>query len=200
VNDFRPHDYDRELVKRVADGDQLAFAEIVARHRPRIYAMTYRRLLNHQDAEEVTQDAFIQALRRLTTFRGDAAFSTWLARIALNLAHHRFWYWSRRRRHETDSFDTPLSEDGRATLGDVIAGENDRPYALIETGDLLERVGAGMAHLSPPHREVLTLRTLHNISYKQIAHRLGISIGTVKSRILRAREDLRVFSSMDAEP
>ena len=193
-------DCDRDLVKRVADGDRSAFAEIVARHRPRIYAMTYRRLHNHQDAEEVTQDAFIQALRRLATFRGDAAFSTWLVRIALNLAHHRFWYWSRRKRHETASFDTPLDGDSRATLGDVMAGENDPAYALIETGDLLDRVEAGMARLSPHHREVLTLRTLHDLSYKEIAQVLGISIGTVKSRILRAREDLRVLSSLDAVP
>jgi RNA polymerase sigma-70 factor (ECF subfamily) len=192
-------DCDRDLIKRVADGDLAAFEEIVARHRPRIYAMTYRWLHNHQDAEEITQDAFIQALRRLATFRGDAAFATWLMQIAVNLAHSRFGYWSRRKRYETDSFDTPLAGDSRTTLGDVIAGENDPPYALIETGDLLERVGAGMAHLSPNHREVLTLRTLHDISYKGIAEKLGISIGTVKSRIIRAREDLRVWASMDVE-
>jgi len=204
VNDFHSHhgeaDCDRDLVKRVADGDQSAFAEIVARHQPRIYAMTYRRLHNHQDAEEVTQDTFIQALRRLATFRGEAAFSTWLVRIALNLAHHRFWYWSRRRRHVTDSIDTPLDGDGRATLSDVIAGENEAAYAEIETGDLLERVRAGMARLSPHHREVLTLRTVHNVSYKEIAQMLGVSIGTVKSRIVRAREDLRVLTSLGAEP
>ena len=204
MNDFHSHhgeaDCDRDLVKRVADGDQSAFAEIVARHQPRIYAMTYRRLHNHQDAEEVTQDTFIQALRRLATFRGEAAFSTWLVRIALNLAHHRFWYWSRRRRHVTDSIDTPLDGDGRATLSDVIAGENEAAYAEIETGDLLERVRAGMARLSPHHREVLTLRTVHNVSYKEIAQMLGVSIGTVKSRIVRAREDLRVLTSLGAEP
>jgi len=183
----------------MADGDQAAFEEIVARHRARVYAMTYRWLRNHQDAEEVTQDAFIQALLRLATFRGDAAFSTWLMQIAVNLAHSRFWYWSRRKRHETVSFDTPLDGESGTTLGEVIAGENDPPYAQIETGDLLERVGAGMAHLSPNHREVLTLRTLQDVSYKGIAQMLGISIGTVKSRILRAREDLRVWASIDAE-
>jgi RNA polymerase sigma-70 factor (ECF subfamily) len=192
-------DCDNVLVGRLKSGDQSAFEVIVARHRRRIFSMTYQMLRNREDAEEVTQDAFIHALRGLAGFRGDAAFSTWISRIALNLAHHRYWYWFRRKRHETVSFDAPLNGDSRATFGEMVAAKSDLPYEQFAADDLLNRVQEGMSNLSSMHREVLTLRTVHNLSYKDIAKFLGISIGTVKSRILRAREDLRVLSAIDAE-
>ena len=193
-------DCDHALVDRLMAGDQSAFAVIVARHRRRIYSMTYQMLRNREDAEEVTQDAFIHALRGLEGFRGDAAFSAWISRIARNLAHNRYWYWFRRKRHETVSFDTPLDGDGRAILAEVVAAKSDPPYEQLEADELLDRVRDGMSHLSSIHREVLTLRTVDHLSYKDIAKLLGISIGTVKSRIVRAREYLRLLSSIDAEP
>lgn len=190
---------DRALVVRLNSGDLSAFEVIVARHRKRIYSMTYQMLRNREDAEEVTQDTFINALRGLGGFRGDAAFSTWISQIARNLVHNRYWYWFRRKRHETVSLDTPMDGDSRATIGEVVAVNCDTLYDQLAADDLLSRVREGMSHLTFMHREVLTLRTVHNLSYSEISVRLGISIGTVKSRILRARENLRLLASIGAE-
>ena len=192
-------DCDHALVDRVKAGDQSAFDAIVARHKRRIYAMTFQMLRNREDAEEVTQDAFVHALRGLAAFRGDATFSSWISRIAANLAHNRYWYWFRRKRHETVSLDSPLGADSRVNLGDMVAAKSEPPYDQLAADDLLNRVRKGMSKLSSMHREVLTLRTVNNLSYKDIAKLLGISIGTVKSRILRARENLRVLSAIGAE-
>jgi RNA polymerase sigma-70 factor (ECF subfamily) len=192
-------DSDHTLVERLRAGDQSAFKMIFARLQPRIYSMTYRMLGNREDAEEVTQDAFIRALRGLAAFRGDAALSTWITRIALNLAHNRRWYWLRRKRDETVSIDAPLGDASWATHGDAVAAGNGSTYDQLAVDELLARVREGMTHLSSSHREILTLRTVRNLSYRDIAKKLDISIGTVKSRIVRAREDLRSWSSIGAE-
>jgi len=98
---------DRLLVDRFKGGDPTAFDQLVTRYWDRIYAMTNQLLRNQQDAEEVTQDAFIRAHRGLVNFRGDSAFSTWLYQIATNLARNRYWYWWRRKRDKSISFEAP---------------------------------------------------------------------------------------------
>jgi RNA polymerase sigma-70 factor, ECF subfamily len=190
---------DRALVVRLNSGDLSAFEVMVARHKTRIYSMAYQMLRDREDAEEVTQDTFVNALRGLGGFRGDAALSTWITQIARNLARNRYWYWFRRKRHETVSFDTPLDDGSRAILGEVVAPNDETPYDQFAADDLLNRVREGMSHLTFMHHEVLTLKTVHNLSYNEIAIRLGIPIGTVKSRILRARENLRLLASIGAE-
>ncbi|MEM1222688.1 MAG: sigma factor [Verrucomicrobiota bacterium] len=84
---------DNLLIERVKNGDTAAYGDMVARYWDRIFARVHQLLKNKQDAEEVTQDAFIRAQRGLENFRGDASFSTWLYQIATNLAHNRYWYW-----------------------------------------------------------------------------------------------------------
>lgn len=182
---------DRVLVDRFKSGDESAFNEMVARHRDRIYGLVHQLLRNHQDAEEVTQDAFIRAHRGLANFRGDAAFSTWLYQIATNLARNRYWYWWRRKRDRSVSFDAPVGEDTDMTLADVIPAEVDSPDEVTVNGELVDRIAKGMERLSAGHREILVLRNVKNLSYEEIGTILGISVGTVKSRIARARESLR---------
>jgi RNA polymerase sigma-70 factor (ECF subfamily) len=182
---------DRSLVDRFKGGDSTAFDQLVTRYWDRIYAMTNQLLRNSQDAEEVTQDAFIRAHRGLGNFRGDSAFSTWLYQIATNLARNRYWYWWRRKRDKSVSFDAPISSDNDSTIAELIPAEQETPEDATVTQEFVNRVGVCMELLNEKHREILILRNVQSLSYEEIAEILGISIGTVKSRIARARESLR---------
>ena len=182
---------DRLLVDRFKHGDESAFNEIVSRYWDRIYSMVNQLLRNSQDAEEVTQDAFIRAHRGLVNFRGEAAFSTWLYQIATNLARNRYWYWWRRKRDHTVSFDQPLNSESDCTLADLIPAEVETPEDATVTREFVNRIADGMEKLGAKHREILILRNVKNLSYEEIAVILNISVGTVKSRIARARENLR---------
>lgn len=184
---------DRILVDRFKNGDQSAFDEMVTRYWDRIFSMVHQLLRNQQDAEEVTQDAFIRAHRGLVNFRGESAFSTWLYQIATNLARNRYWYWWRRKRDKSVSFDAPIGAENDLTLADVIPAEVESPDDITVTSEFVDRIGKGMEKLSAKHREILVLRNIKNMSYEEIASILAISVGTVKSRIARAREMLRVL-------
>lgn len=188
---------DELLIERVKNGDAAAYNDIVARYYDRIYARVSHLLKNKQDAEEVTQDAFIRAHRGLDKFRGDAAFSTWLYQIATNLAHNRYWYWFRRKRDYSISLDQPLSADGELTLESVMPCEGENPAEAAVTQEFVDRVGECMSGLNEKHKEVLILRNVKNLSYEEIAQQLEISVGTVKSRIARGRESLRDLMGSD---
>lgn len=183
---------DRLLVDRFKGGDEAAFNEMVSRYWDRIYGMVHQLLRNQQDAEEVTQDAFIRAHRGLANFRGESAFSTWLYQIATNLARNRYWYWWRRKRDKTISFDQPVGEDSDTPLSEVFAADEvETPGDITVTQELVDHIAVGMEKISAKHREILILRNVKNMAYEEIAAVLGISVGTVKSRIARARESLR---------
>ncbi len=160
---------DRLLVDRFKGGDQAAFDEMVSRYWARIYAMTNQLLRNQQDAEEVTQDAFIRAHRGLVNFRGDSAFSTWLYQIATNLARNRYWYWWRRKRDKSVSFDMPMGPDNDTTLAEIIPSPVETPDDITVTQELVSRIGSGMERLNAKHREILVLRNVKNLSYEEIS-------------------------------
>ena len=182
---------DEYLVERMREGDDSAFEEIVSLYWDRIYSRVLMLLKNPQDAEEVTQDAFMRAHRGLAGFRGDSAFSTWLFQIATNLAHNRYWYWCRRKRDVSISLDQTLGHDADATLVDILPSEVDDPGDETLINELAGRVEECLPKLSRKHRDILYLRIKDNLSYEEIAQKLGIRVGTVKSRIARARESLR---------
>ena len=184
-------DADELLIERIKAGDMAAYNVMVIRHYDRIFSRVLQLLNNKQDAEEVTQDAFIRAHRGLQNFRGDASFSTWLYQIATNLAHNRYWYWFRRKRDQSISLDQPQSEDGSLTLENVMPCAEENPAEAVVTQEFVDRVSACMQYLNDKHKEVLTLRNVKNLTYDEIAQQLEISVGTVKSRIARARESLR---------
>jgi RNA polymerase sigma-70 factor, ECF subfamily len=195
VTDF--HDaalYDGSLVRRfIDDGDEDAFAEITTRYREKMYAVAFALLKNHADAEEIAQDTFIRAHRGLANFRGDSALSTWLHRIALNLSRNRYWYFFRRRRHATRSFDCPLSDENSATFASLVASPTPTPLEEATTSEFSTLIAECMDRLGPGHRDILTRRNVLNCTYDEIAQAFGISIGTVKSRIARARVNLRIL-------
>jgi RNA polymerase sigma-70 factor, ECF subfamily len=182
---------DKVLIDRIRGGDDAAFEEIVGLYYDKIHARVLQLLKNREDAEEVTQDAFIRAHRGLANFRGDASFSTWLYQIATNLAHNRYWYWWRRKRDQSLSLDQSIGDEGDATLADVLAAEDDDPCHDVLTNEFVRKVEETLPLLTPKHREILHLRLKKNLSYEDIAQKLEISVGTVKSRIARARESLR---------
>lgn len=182
---------DRLLVDRFKGGDEKAFNEMVGRYWDRIYAMVHQLLRNPEDAEEVTQDAFVRAHRGLVNFRGDSTFSTWLYQIATNLARNRYWYWWRRKRDKTISFDQPVGDDNSTPLSEIFVTDAETPDDIAVGQELVDRIATCMERLTPKHREVLILRNVKNLSYEEIAVILDVSVGTVKSRIARARENLR---------
>jgi RNA polymerase sigma-70 factor (ECF subfamily) len=182
---------DELLIERVKAGDMVAYNVMVTRYYDRIFTRVSQLINNKQDAEEVTQDAFIRAQRGLENFRGDASFSTWLYQIATNLAHNRYWYWFRRKRDQSISLDQPLSDDGSLTLENVMPCAGENPAEAVVTQEFVDRVSSCMQGLSEKHKEVLILRNVKNLTYDEIAQQLEISVGTVKSRIARARESLR---------
>jgi RNA polymerase sigma-70 factor (ECF subfamily) len=182
---------DNLLIERIKGGDMGAYNDMVTRYYDRIFARVSQLIKNKQDAEEVTQDAFIRAHRGLENFRGDASFSTWLYQIATNLAHNRYWYWFRRKRDQSISLDQPLSEEGDLTLENVMPCKGENPAEATVTQELVDRVSKCMGDLNDKHKEILILRNVQNLTYDEIAQQLEISVGTVKSRIARARESLR---------
>ena len=184
-------DADELLIERIKAGDMAAYNVMVIRHYDRIFSRVLQLLNNKQDAEEVTQDAFIRAHRGLENFRGEASFSTWLYQIATNLAHNRYWYWFRRKRDQSISLDQPQCDDGSLTLENVMPCADENPAEAVVTQEFVDRVSACMQYLNEKHKEVLILRNVKNLTYDEIAQLLEISVGTVKSRIARARESLR---------
>jgi RNA polymerase sigma-70 factor, ECF subfamily len=185
--------HDAELVRRFNEGDATAFVEIVSRHRERLFSVAYAMLKNRADAEEIAQDTFIRAHRCLAKFRGDASLGTWLHRITLNLARNRYWYFFRRCRHTTLSLDCAFSDDGEATFSDLVATHAAGPARDAVACEFSELISLCMERLDTRSREILVLRNSLNFSYAEITRELGISVGTVKSRIARAREKLRVL-------
>jgi len=183
--------HDAALVDRFKGGDDGAFDEIIERYRERMFAIAFSVIRNRADAEEIAQDTFIRAYRGLDGFRGDSALVTWLHRIALNLSRNRYWHAFRRQRHSTSSFDSAFSDDNPATYASLVASSAPSPAQEAETGEISELVAACMERLGPNRREILMQRSVLDCSYNEIARKLGISIGTVKSRIARARKTLR---------
>ncbi len=183
--------YDAELVRRFTAGDEEAFVEIVTRYRRKLFSLAYRRLRNHADAEEIVQDTFMRAYNGLATFRGDCSLSSWLYRIAVNLSCNRHWYFFRRRRQDTLSIDGVFGDDPKATLDNLLPSDAPGPASEAATSELSELVGTCMQQLGQQQRKILVLRNELSQSYSNIAETLGISVGTVKSRIARARTKLR---------
>ncbi|MBL00438.1 MAG: RNA polymerase subunit sigma-24 [Opitutales bacterium] len=190
-------DADEILIERIKAGDMAAYNVMVIRHYDRIFSRVSQLLNNKQDAEEVTQDAFIRAHRGLENFRGDASFSTWLYQIATNLAHNRYWYWFRRKRDQSISLDQPQCDDGSLTLENMMPCADENPAEAVVTQEFVDRVSTCMQYLNDKHKEVLILRNVKNLTYDEIAQQLDISVGTVKSRIARARESLRSLLGED---
>jgi RNA polymerase sigma-70 factor (ECF subfamily) len=173
---------DRDLISRFQGGDQAAFDEIVLRHQDRIYGLCRRMLGSPQDAEDAAQDTFLKAYQNLGSFEPRASLSTWLYRIAMNTCIDRsrkpvFGSLFRRSPEGEELMIEPPSQD-------------PSPERLAEAKQQDRALWQGLGRLSPKLRAAILLKELEGLSYEQIAEVFGISLGTVKSRISRAREEL----------
>ena len=148
-----------------------------------MWAVAFRVLRNNADAEEIAQDTFLRAHRGLATFRGECSLSTWLHRIALNLARNRYWYFFRRQRHASMSLEMPLGSENPVSLGELIASDEMGPVREANATEFTQLVNRCMAGLAGESSEILMLRCEGNQSYAEISRTLGLSVGTVKSRV-----------------
>lgn len=171
-----------KLVRAAANGDQEAFAQLVRLHENKVYHLALRLCGSPEDAMDVAQEAFLAAWRALPDFRGEAGFSTWLYRLTSNAAIDHL------RKTKKQQGDVSLDDDeSRLELPDDAPG----PQEAAEGGELCAAVAAGLDRLGDDHRQVLVLRELQQLSYDEIADALGLDLGTVKSRLSRARSALR---------
>jgi len=181
---------DRELLERCRAGDETAFDDLVVRHQQRAFNVAFQLLRDHEDATEVAQDAFVRIYRSIGAFRGECEFTTWLHQIVVNLARNKHRWWKRRGRQASVSLDSTVeTADGEVPM--QIAGTADAPDVQAVKVEFVELLGQRMHELPGKFREVLVLRNIDNLSYEEIAKVLDCSIGTVKSRLARAREVLR---------
>lgn len=184
-------DEDAELVSSCRAGNLDAFETLVRKYQARVFTLAFRVLGNHEDAGEVAQDAFVAAYRGLGKFRGDAAFTTWLTTITVNLARNRLQQTRVRQSRETCSLDEPIP--GCEGCGITLDPPSADPGAheLLEREELRRRVQGCINGLEPGFREVLVLRDVEEHSYGEIGTMLSLAEGTVKSRIARARDAVR---------
>lgn len=168
---------DRELIERFARGESRAFDTIVEKYEQRVYAIALRMTGNVEDARDAMQDVFISALRALRSFRGDAQLSTWIHRVAVNASLDVL---RKRKRHVAQ----PLEEAGERPSDDV--GPED---AAARAARAVE-VQRALQHVSEEHRAVLVLHDLQDLDYAETAKALDIPVGTVKSRLHRARTEM----------
>lgn len=186
------HSAPNKMLDRLKNGDDCAFGELVNTHWDKIYNRANSLLSNHQDAEEVAQDTFLRARKSIVNFRGECSLSTWLYHIATNLARNKHWYWWRRKRGESVSLDSQVGDDENTKLCDVIAGNDDTPAEETESNEFARTLPEAIASLPAKYGDVIKLRVARDLSYEEISAELGISVGTVKSRLSRAREYLRI--------
>ncbi|HEY5760201.1 MAG TPA: RNA polymerase sigma factor RpoE [Steroidobacter sp.] len=176
-------DTDQELVRRVQAGDQTAFNLLVLKYQHRVLKLVGRFVNDAAEAEDVAQEAFLKAYRALASFRGDSAFYTWLYRIAINTAKNALV--SQRRRPVDFDLDLqdPDQYDRHAKLK-----EADTPEGVLLTDEIRAVVEEAMAELPEDLRTAIVLRELEGLSYEEIAEAMDCPVGTVRSRIFRARE------------
>ena len=189
-------DPDRSIAEAVLAGDTAAYSQLVERYRGRIYARVHALLNNHEDAEEVTQDAFVRALQRLDEFRWEASFSTWLYQIASNLARNRYWHRRRRGAGCNLSLEMPIGDNG-ARLEDFMPDHQPDPAQRLNWREFTDEIERHLDRIPDPPREIMSLRLMEHLSYEEIAEALQIPVGTVKSRIARARGHLNRGLGLD---
>ncbi|NCO42434.1 MAG: RNA polymerase subunit sigma-24 [Armatimonadetes bacterium CG_4_10_14_3_um_filter_66_18] len=168
-----------------------SFDSLVEEHFQKVYNVIYRYIGDHEEASDLTQDVFVRAYQSFDHFRGDSQIYTWLYRIALNLCHNRLKQLRRRNRVEQESLDAPLNLDGEEIRREV-ADWDHAPTTLAEGAELNRLLHRAIGSLSPGHRTVIILRDIQGLSYAEIAEVTGSSLEAIKSRLFRARSQLKL--------
>jgi RNA polymerase sigma-70 factor (ECF subfamily) len=186
-----PIDAEAGLVARLVARDEQAFNTLVRTYERRVFALLLRMIGNHAEAEDLAQEVFVQVFKAIGSFRGDSKLSTWIYRIAVNLSKNRSKYLRVRHAGEQDPLEAiadraPLSEAKRANVAYVA-----RPDDMVAGKQMEHIVRQAILELEPSFRECLVLRDVEDLSYEEIGAITGLAEGTVKSRIHRARGQLR---------
>ena len=171
---------------RCAGGDESAFAELVADHQRMVLQLAINLLGDRDEALDLSQDVFLRVFRTIHRFRGQSALRTWIYRIAVNQARNRHRFWRRRHRADQVSLDAHV-----AAHGDCLSGVDLGPEGRLAQKELAARLRHALAALPFDQRTAIVLREIDGLSYEEIAYSLGVTVGTVKSRLTRARQALR---------
>jgi RNA polymerase sigma-70 factor (ECF subfamily) len=180
-----------QFIERLKAGEAAAYDRLVQERSGDVYALLYRLTDDAEEARDLTQETFLRAFQHIGRFRGDADLKTWIYRIAVNQARNRWRWWRRRRRDMTvslDAGDSHTDEPLGSRLRDTTSADPEQETLAHEREKVLL---AALHSLSRSYRETVILRDIEGLSYEEIAQTLEISIGTVKSRLARGREELR---------
>ena len=177
---------DTSLVDRCVEGDEDACRRLVETHQPMVFQLAFALLDDREEALDVSQEVFLRVFRTLRAFRGDASLRTWIYRIVVNQARNRRRSWTRRRRDAQVSLEDYASAHGEPTATRQIGAD-----VRLERRQLAMRMRAAIGALPFDQRSTLVLREFHGMRYQEIAFSLGVTVGTVKSRLARGRAALR---------
>ena len=181
---------DAELIERFNQGEKEVFGILAERYSGRAYQIAYGVLGSREDAQEVAQDVFVRIYKALPRFRGDARFSTWMYRIAMNLARNKY-RWNKTRGSQKKISLEATEEDENNAYGIQVPATEPPPDKQADLTEFQQNVMNEIQNLPPLYKEALILRNVEELSYEQIAEVLNCKLGTIKSRIARAREELR---------
>ncbi len=181
---------DKSLVRAAQKGDLIAFEELVARHRDKIYARAYSMMRNEEDAIDLSQEAWVKAWQRLKQFQGESSFGTWMTRIVINLCLDQL---RRHKRQRAESIEAMDEESGGVERHMPVVTVN--PTERLERVELRQRIDQALSQLSEAHRTALVLCEFEGMEYKEIAKAMECSIGTVMSRLFYARRKMAVLLS-----
>jgi RNA polymerase sigma-70 factor (ECF subfamily) len=174
------------LIERCVAGDEAACADLVAVHQRTVFNLAFHLLGDRDEALDLSQEVFLRVFRTLSRFRGQSALRTWIYRIVVNQARNRQRWWRRRRRADLISLDDHLTR-----CGEIEATNEVLPDRLLASKETAARIWAAMEHLPFDQRTALVLREVDGLRYEEIAFSLNVAVGTVKSRLTRARQALR---------
>ncbi len=177
------------MVQRAKKGDLAAYDELVRRYQQRIYATVYHMTANHEDANDLAQEAFIKAFQALKTFKGGSSFYTWVYRIAVNKTLN--FLKQRKNRNAMSLNDLDFSAENDPDLVALISEKTPRRDAALS--ELQEKLNEAMLRLSEPHRLVVTLHDVQGLAHEEIAEIMECNVGTVRSRLFYARQQLQGY-------
>jgi len=178
---------DWALVQQCASGDEQACAQLVTDHQRMVYQLALHLLGDPQEALDLSQEVFLRVFRTLPLFRGQAALRTWIYRIVINQASNRQRWWRRRHRSQQVALDDPAASHGQLAESRSFA----MPDRVLQQTEAAGQVWGALEALPFDQRTVIVLREIDGLSYEEIAASLGVAVGTVKSRLARARQQLR---------
>lgn len=180
-----------QFIDRLKRGDAAAFEMLVAERSGEIYGLLYRLTENSEDARDLTQETFLRAFQSIGQFRGDADLRTWIYRIAINQARNRWRWWRRRRRDVTVSLDSKSEQREQPLAATLRALNTDTPEQNTLARERERILRSALQAVGGHYREAVILRDIEGLTYEEVSVALGISIGTVKSRLARGRKELR---------